>query len=297
MSGPTVFSEVIQLAGTQARSKQENARRIGKQAYHILLILTDGAVSNINETKEAIRSVADAPLSIVIVGIGNADFSGMQFLDDFVNHEGGTRDACQFVEFQRHQFNKIHLTQATLEEIPDQVVNYFHGNGISPLPEVQGSRMSLIPDDEDTDIDLTMDIGEDGEIDLASGGVIDDTGYGTYETYAGVTPLPPPLPVRQAYAPYQQLPYGAPALGQEYAPPSYPQAMYGQPYPPPLQQGYDQPQVVTAAVVSQPVFHVQVPNGVVAGQQLQITNPQTQQPMIVTIPEGVPAGSVFPVPY
>lgn len=302
MSGPTVFSEVIQLAAAQARSKQEASRRIGQQAYHILLILTDGAVSDINETKRAIRSVSDAPLSIVIVGIGGADFSAMQFLDDFMSQEGAGRDICQYVEFQRHQSNKIHLTQATLEEIPDQVVDYFHGNGIKPLPEIHGSRVSIVADEynEDEEIDLNLDIDEEGEINLGSdcGGVVDDTGYGTYDTFAGVTPLPPPSTYPQAYAPQQR--YGAPPQGSyapnASAPPDYGQSSYAQPFPPP-QHSYGQPQVVTASVVTQPVFHVQVPPGVFAGQQLQIVNPQTQLPMIVTVPEGVPAGGVFPVPY
>ena len=296
MSGPTVFSEVIQLAAAQARSKQETSRRIGQQAYHILLILTDGAVSDIQETKRAIKSASDAPLSIVIVGIGSADFGAMQFLDDFMSQEGGGRDICQFVEFQRHASNKIHLTQATLEEIPDQVVDYFHLNGIKPLPEIHGSRVTIVADEynEDEEIDLSLDIDEDGEINLAScsGPVMDDTAYGTYDTFAGITPLPPPSILPPGYAPQQR--YGAPPEESQYAPSAPP--AYAQPFPPP-QRAYGQPQVVTAAVVTQPVFHVQVPPGVVAGQQLQIMNPQTQQPMIVTVPEGVPAGGVFPVPY
>ena len=323
MSGPTVFAEVIQLAAAQARSKQEASRKIGQQAYHILLILTDGAVSDINQTKEAIRAASDAPLSIVIVGIGNADFSGMQFLDDFISQEGGGRDICQFVEFQRHQFNKIHLTQATLEEIPEQVVDYFHSKGMKPLPAIHGSRLNIMADEynEDEEIDLSLDFAEDGEINLASGGVMDGTDYGNYDTFAGVTPMAPPASAPQhSYAPQQ--PYGAPPPGQQYGAPPPPGQQYGAPPPPgqqygappvgqqyappaygqqypPQQQGYGQPppQVVGATVVAQPVFHVQLPPGVNPGQQLQIQNPQTQQPMIVTVPEGVPPGGVFPVPY
>lgn len=305
MSGPTVFAEVIQMAAAQARSKQENARRIGQQAYHILLILTDGAVTDINQTKNAIRAASDAPLSIVIVGIGSADFSAMQFLDDFQEQEGGTgRDICQFVEFQRHQFNKIHLTQATLDEIPDQVVDYFHNKGIKALPPISGSRLQLVPDEynEDEEIDLSLDFGEDGEINLASGGVMDDTGYGDYSTFAGVTPLPPPsAPGAPPGAPYGQ----PPQQYQQYPPQQYPgQQPYGG-QPPggygqqqQQQQPYGGPPVVAGAtVVAQPVFHVQLPPGVTAGQQLQIQNPQTQQPMIVTVPPGIQPGGTFPVPY
>jgi hypothetical protein len=70
MSGPTVFAEVIDFAASQARSRQEANQRIGKQSYTVLLILTDGAVTDIEQTKQSIRYASSAPLSIVIIGIG-----------------------------------------------------------------------------------------------------------------------------------------------------------------------------------------------------------------------------------
>ena len=70
-----------------------------------------------------------------------------------------------------------------------------------------------------------------------------------------------------------------------------------QPYAQPYGQSYPSPQVVSATVVTTPVFHVQLPPGVNAGQQLQIQHPQTQQQMIVTVPAGVAQGGTFPVAY
>jgi hypothetical protein len=196
MSGPTLFAEVISFAAAKARSAQEAAKRIGQQTYSILLILTDGAVSDVPGTKNAIAAASDAPLSIVIVGIGNADFSAMQFLDDFQTQGGGGRDICQFVEFSRHASNKTSLTQATLEEIPDQVVDYFYSRGIKPLPAITGSKVNVFEEsfNEEVDIDLSMDYNSEGEICLADDtqGYFDDTGYGTYSTYAGLSVLPPP---------------------------------------------------------------------------------------------------------
>ncbi len=75
MSGPTVFTEVIQTAAARATSAQEAARRKGQQAYTILLILTDGAVSDVQATAQVLDQVSNAPLSVVIIGVGNADFS------------------------------------------------------------------------------------------------------------------------------------------------------------------------------------------------------------------------------
>jgi hypothetical protein len=358
MSGPTVFAEVIQLAAAQARSKQQYASRIGQQAYHILLILTDGAVSDVQRTKRAIAAASDAPLSIVIVGIGNADFSAMQFLDDFQEEDGG-RDICQFVEFQRHLSNKMHLTQATLEEIPDQVVEYFHGNGLAPLAALSGSKVSVVASEynEEDEIDLNLTFGEGGEIHLASGGVVDDTQFGDYNTFvgissmthslSGITPMAPPPPtaphVAAAPSMYQQQPqhqpYGQPSPPESYASSQYQQqqqqpSFYGGHQQPPhgsqqhmyagqqsqhhqqqrpsaysgsqqppygsqqhLYAGAQQPQVVSATVMASPVFLVQLPPNVTAGQHLQVQNPRTQQPMIITVPPGVPSGGTFPVSY
>ena len=213
MSGPTLFAEVIGLTAAQARSAQEAAKRIGQQSYTILLILTDGAVSDVNGTKQAIAAASDAPLSIVIVGIGNADFSAMQFLDDFQAQEQSGRDICQFVEFNRHASNKMSLTQATLDEIPDQVVDYFHSRGIKPLPAITGSKVNVFEEsfNEEQDIDLSLDYNSEGEICLADNeGYFDDTSYGTYSTYAGLTVMPPPTAppanLHQASAPTPYVP-------------------------------------------------------------------------------------------
>ena len=55
--------------------------------------------------------------------------------------------------------------------------------------------------------------------------------------------------------------------------------------------------VVAAAVVPQQqiTFQVQVPPGVVAGQQLQISHPNTGAMLVVQVPQGVAPGGVFSV--
>ena len=54
------------------------------------------------------------------------------------------------------------------------------------------------------------------------------------------------------------------------------------------------PQPVVAA--TQPfTFQVQVPPGVVEGQQIQIQHPNTNQMLVVAVPPGVPPGGVFNV--
>ncbi|GKZ00013.1 hypothetical protein MPSEU_000954700 [Mayamaea pseudoterrestris] len=181
MSGPTVFAEVIDMAAAKARSSLEAGSRVGRQIYTLLLILTDGEVSDLELTKRALHNASDAPLSVIVVGIGNADFSSMHYFDNFQANAGGKhRDICKFVEFNRYRDDKQALTRETLQEIPDQLTEYFWRRGIPPLPSVNGSQSNVTadaPTDEDTDLNLSF--GANGEISLASdrGAIYDDTRY------------------------------------------------------------------------------------------------------------------------
>lgn len=46
-----------------------------------MLILTDGEIHDMNETIDSLVFAADLPLSVIIIGIGNADFGNMEKLD------------------------------------------------------------------------------------------------------------------------------------------------------------------------------------------------------------------------
>ena len=196
MSGPTVFETVIRQAADDARKKQAENARIGQQAYHILLILTDGAVTDVESTKRAITAASDAPLSIIIVGIGSADFSTMQFLDDFQQKEDAGRDIVQFVELSRYLHNRQELTKETLEEVPDQVVDYFYDTqGIMPNPQLTGSKFSVMEEkyNPGDDVEINLEFGVDQEITIGNPGAatLDNR---RYDTYAGYSPSAPPGP-------------------------------------------------------------------------------------------------------
>ena len=96
----------------------------------MLLILTDGEIHDMNETKNVIVENSFLPISVVIVGIGNADFSKMCELDGdnglyASNGKKSPRDIVQFVPFNKYQGNADLLTKELLKEIPNQVVQYF----------------------------------------------------------------------------------------------------------------------------------------------------------------------------
>ena len=166
MSGPTLFAEVMQVAAARAQTSLEAAQAKGGLAYTVLLIITDGAVSDVAGTVECLKQISDTPLSIVIVGVGDADFSAMQFLDD---REGLKRDLTQFVPMNQHP-QKTDLTTATLNEIPAQLTGYFESKGILPMPPLTRSDSSVsVMDADETEIDLALDVGED-EIVVTGGG-------------------------------------------------------------------------------------------------------------------------------
>lgn len=54
----------------------------------MLLIVTDGAIHDMDETVAAIVAASELPLSILIVGVGNDDFSSMQVVVGEAFHAG-----------------------------------------------------------------------------------------------------------------------------------------------------------------------------------------------------------------
>ena len=53
----------------------------GSKEYTILLILTDGEIHDMKSTIDTLLDMYALPISIIIVGIGDADFSKMVVLD------------------------------------------------------------------------------------------------------------------------------------------------------------------------------------------------------------------------
>ncbi|CAG9532621.1 unnamed protein product [Cercopithifilaria johnstoni] len=74
---PTDYSEVIYHTYKFGAAVQRQGR---SDNYFVLLIVTDGCVTNPERTVNAIVDCAELPISIVIVGVGNQDFSPMQRL-------------------------------------------------------------------------------------------------------------------------------------------------------------------------------------------------------------------------
>ncbi|KAL0425201.1 UNVERIFIED_CONTAM: protein BONZAI 2 [Sesamum radiatum] len=66
LAGPTLFGHVVTNAAQIASASVANNER----KYFILLIITDGVITDLQETKDAFVMASDLPLSILIVGVG-----------------------------------------------------------------------------------------------------------------------------------------------------------------------------------------------------------------------------------
>ncbi|XP_067144460.1 copine-3-like isoform X2 [Centruroides vittatus] len=136
--GPTNFTPVINHVARFAESSMATCDH-----YFVLLILTDGVVSDINDTRRAIVQASRLPMSIIIIGVGHADFSAMDFLDGdngrLYASDGSyaERDIVQFVPFHKYEMSPALLAKEVLAELPQQAVQYFISRNIVPHPPKQ----------------------------------------------------------------------------------------------------------------------------------------------------------------
>ena len=106
--------------------------------YHILLILTDGIIYDMDETVDALVEASFLPLSVIIIGIGNDHFREMIELDGDDNpliSSAGVkrmRDLVQFVPFNKYKYDPNKLAEQVLEEVPRQIIEYYTMNHIEP---------------------------------------------------------------------------------------------------------------------------------------------------------------------
>eukprot|EP00112_Aurelia_sp_Birch-Aquarium-sp1_P018112 Seg4277.4 transcript_id=Seg4277.4/GoldUCD/mRNA.D3Y31 product=Copine-1 protein_id=Seg4277.4/GoldUCD/D3Y31 len=137
LSYPTNFCPVIRHVSRFAYKESETGKA---DAYFILLIITDGEITDMAATIDAIVRASFYPMSIIIVGVGDADFSSMEQLDADKQRlsSGGTiaaRDIVQFVPFRKFSHAPPGaLAKSVLAEIPGQVTEYFKMKGIAPNP-------------------------------------------------------------------------------------------------------------------------------------------------------------------
>ncbi|KAK0143193.1 Copine-9 [Merluccius polli] len=164
--GPTNFAPVINQVARCAADMTDGSQ------YFVLLMITDGVISDMAQTKEAVVNAAGLPMSIIIVGVGPAEFDAMEELDgdevrvssrgrfaerDIVQTRSTDRSEksllcklallfpsrLKFVPFRDYiarsgnqVLSMARLAKDVLAEIPDQLLSFMKSRGIEPRPAV-----------------------------------------------------------------------------------------------------------------------------------------------------------------
>lgn len=127
LSGPTCFAPIINATIRRVKDSKE---RKDPDTYTVLVIFTDGAINDMDATISAIVNASSMSISIIIIGIGEGDFSSMDRLDNDgkppLVHRGikAARDIVQFVPFSKCP-DASALQSATLAELPGQIMEYY----------------------------------------------------------------------------------------------------------------------------------------------------------------------------
>eukprot|EP01135_Chromosphaera_perkinsii_P002439 Nk52_evm45s223 gene=Nk52_evmTU45s223 len=122
-SGPTSFAPIIHQAIRIVKGEDSSCcdPNTTSYEYHILIIIADGQVLDVQETVDAIREASNYPLSIVMVGVGDGPWEMMENFDD--NLPDCRFDNFQFVNFHKAMQSKYpesNFAMQALMEIPDQ---------------------------------------------------------------------------------------------------------------------------------------------------------------------------------
>ena len=117
MSGPTTLAPII-------RQAIEVSKSYGKQ-FVILLVLTDGDMSDAERDAQAIIEASEYPIAISVVGLGDGPFDTMERFDDRI--KGRKFDNFQFVnftamekKFARDENPELSLATHVFMEVPLQ---------------------------------------------------------------------------------------------------------------------------------------------------------------------------------
>ena len=117
LSGPTFFGPILSTFRDYVQAAMQTT------VYHVLLILTDGVIHDMPATRGLLVDLSVLPCSVIIVGVGSADFTNMRDLDgdnkQLVDDDGRpcSRDIVQFVEFNK-AIQEGDLAEQVLREVP-----------------------------------------------------------------------------------------------------------------------------------------------------------------------------------
>ena len=146
-SAPTNFAPII---GEIVDRLEQCEVSQWNQEYHVLMIMTDGAITDLQNTIDQIVRGSSLNLSIIIVGVGNYHFREMDQLDadttPLHSRKYGkymARDIVQFVPYNKFKHDPLMLAKEVLAELPKQVTDFFISKGIEPNAAKESERAAL----------------------------------------------------------------------------------------------------------------------------------------------------------
>ena len=148
LSGPTHFQPLIDRAISHASTISPYTN------HHILLIIADGPMADVADTVRSVVRASSLPLSIIIVGVGNAEFAMAELVDCegkvLVDDSGkaAARDTAQFALYRQFEDNIAALAADALKEVPHQIIEFM--KAINYLPEIPEVRpiWTIMPEEE-----------------------------------------------------------------------------------------------------------------------------------------------------
>ena len=130
LDGPTYFFPIFKENLNMLKDDAECPTSV----YHLLVIITDGTIHDLDEMKRQLIKNENQPISVCIVGVGDENFSKMYQLDcrtkpiEDKNGNVSTRDMCQFARYKDFRDRPDKLTEYMLMIIPSQVEAYFRAS-------------------------------------------------------------------------------------------------------------------------------------------------------------------------
>jgi len=152
LHGPSYLREVIKVAALWAKPHKEVHTSFDNgvtMRWWTCLILTDGEILDPLEAADEIVLASNYPVSFVVVGIGDADFSWFQNLDNEVGQLQRLqnrkvpdtyfeRKMVHFVRFNDYRYKTpTDMMLDLIGDLPKLVTNYFHWLDIKPWKQEQ----------------------------------------------------------------------------------------------------------------------------------------------------------------
>ncbi|OMJ88357.1 hypothetical protein SteCoe_9773 [Stentor coeruleus] len=131
LAGPTILGSIISKSLNITRNSPTGG------VYYLLVIMVDGEVQDVNQTKIELVESSFSPMSVVIVGVGLESFSSMQEFTSFPIVDENGRKSCRnnviFYTYKSFGGNAGILTSSILSKIPQHLLEYMEMISCEPI--------------------------------------------------------------------------------------------------------------------------------------------------------------------